>query len=297
MIDEEHSAPDAVAISGVAVEALHQCHKEGALPDFWEPRVVESIELLEAEVASMRKDGWLFRGQSRVRGRLVPSIDRPPREHLGRAVKLGLEKQAIDEFRKSVTAPVNQSEMLAMTDPHIALMVLRHYDVPTRILDWSASPYVAAFFASETNHASDGELWAFDRRLYEVEGAKQWDVGPPVTQDGEFQPQYTMFMPELGDIDWFICAFYFPDTFPRQDAQEGAFSLTANFEVDHAGYIARLLKTPERCLRFILPAKLKPGLLRHLSSVHQVDRARLFPDGPDGTQKDAISAARAVFNS
>jgi hypothetical protein len=175
--------------------------------EFWHPRRIGSIAQFENLLGPLTDRRWLFRGQPRVWGSLIPSIDRPPRERPGRVVKLFLERRSIEAFRLNVRTLTNQSERLAITDPHIALMVLRHYDVPTRILDWSLSPHVAAFFAAETCETADGEIWAFDEPLYECEGRKQWDVGPPVTRKGEFHPQYTMFMPNLGLIDWFVCAF------------------------------------------------------------------------------------------
>src|SRR5262249_37777384 len=151
--------------------------------DFWEPRPIGSIARFETELGPLRERHWLFRGQDRPWGRLIPSIDRPPREARGRAAKLLLEARSIDVFRQSLVVPLNEVERLAMEDRHIALMLLRHYDVPTRILDWSKSPYVAGFFASETAWDSDAEIWAFDERLYEIEGHKQWGVGPPVAPD------------------------------------------------------------------------------------------------------------------
>jgi hypothetical protein len=216
---------------------------------------------------------------------------------MGRAVKLFLERRSIEAFRQNVRRLRNQSERLAMTDPHIALMVLRHYNVPTRIMDWSQSPHVAAFFAANTEETQDAEIWGFDEPLYEVEGLKQWDVGPPVTRNGEFHPQFTMFLPDLGGIDWFICAFYFPDTFPRQHAQHGAFSLTAQFEVDHAHYIARLLQRPDRCLRFIIPASLKADLRAHVRVTQGIETRTLFPDNGDDAQAHAVAAATAIFEA
>jgi hypothetical protein len=227
----------------------------------------------------------------------VPSIDRAPREKLGRALELLLERRSIEAFRQNVRTLTNESERLAMTDPHIALMVLRHYDVPTRIMDWSESQYVAAFFASESHAESDAEIWAFDRMLYQTEGFKQWAVGPPVTRNGEFHPQFTMFMPELGAIDWFTCSIYLRNTFPRQNAQEGWFSLTARFEVDHASYIARLLKSPDRCKRYIIPGALKSHLLDHLRVSHGVQSASLFPDADALPQASAVHSASEVFRA
>ena len=268
---------------------------EVSVAESWDPRPIATVDEFDRELGRLKERGWLFRGQSKTWGSLIPSIDRPPRELQGRAVKLFIERRSIEAFRENVRRPMNQSESLALSDPHIALMVLRHYDVPTRIMDWSASQHVAGFFACEGHEGSDAELWAFDRLLYQSEGLEQWDVGPPVTRNGEFHPKYTMFMAELGSIDWFICSIYFPQTFPRQNAQEGWFSLTPRFEVDHACHIARLLKTPDACLRFIIPARLKLELLTHLWIKHGVRRSVLFPDLDLQSQSCAIAAAKAVF--
>lgn len=265
------------------------------MTDYWEPEVVRSVGDLESTVLPLEAAGWLFRGQSRVHGELVPSIDRGVLGGLGRAVKLILERRSIEAFRQNLSVVSNESERLALTDPHIALMVMRHFDVPTRLMDWSESPHVAAWFASERNPESDAEIWAFDRLVYQVEGFKQWAVGPPVTKNGEFHPQLTMFLPQLGSIDWFVCAVYLRPTFPRQNAQKGWFSLTAHFEVDHADYLARLLRTPSCCRRFIIPRALKSEILPHLSLNHGLERSVLFPGQPSEAVVMAAEAARAVF--
>jgi hypothetical protein len=256
----------------------------------WNPTTLDSVAKLEKELSQLEARGWLFRGQSKARGSLVPSIDRPPLDVASRAAKLELERQSIEIFRRSLKYLTSESERLAMQDDHIALMVLRHYDVPTRLLDWSLSPYVAAFFAADGSRHADGEIWAFDERHYRVEGAKQWKRWPQTTRNGEFHPQLTMFLRDLGEIDWFVCTFYFRDTFPRQFAQKGAFSLTAHFGQDHSVRIATMMGDQAHYRRFRIPAEEKVELLTYLRQTRGISRETLFPDAAGAAQ-----TAAAVF--
>jgi hypothetical protein len=98
-------------------------------------------------------------------------------------------------------------------------MVLQHYGVPTRLLDWTHSPYVAAYFAASSKDEEDGEIWSFDEPKYEQVGKEQWKRWPETTSDGsgeasKFAPEITAFMLEEPSA-WFVCQFYH-EGFPRQ---------------------------------------------------------------------------------
>jgi hypothetical protein len=249
----------------------------------------------EAEAAhvlgELQSKRWLCRGQSKRYGSLTPSIDRGTLANLPRAEKLMLERQSIDLFRSTVRFFADQGEQNSLTDDIIALMVLRHYGIPTRLLDWSKLPYVATYFAVEGNDTDDGEIWSFDEPLYEDEqggpGPKQWKRWPETTSDGsgdgvKFDAKLTAFTINEPP-DWFICGFY-PLGFPRQNAQAGAYTMTARFSRDHANAIANLFEDRSRYRLYIVPATLKFRLRTLLRENHGIWRGPLFPDSAGAAQ-------------
>jgi FRG domain-containing protein len=103
-------------------------------------------------LSEMHEDD-LATGLQRIRGR---SKDCP-------APDLSLlERRLIDTFRNYA-----QEHYPAMqTDWHV-LSLSRHYRLPTRLIDWTMSPYVALFFATENADKwdKDGVIWCASRKL------------------------------------------------------------------------------------------------------------------------------------
>lgn len=249
------------------------------------------------KLTELRGKRWLCRGQSERYPSLVPSIDRGGLQNFSRQKKLTLERRSIDLFRDTARFFAHPGERVAVDDDIIALMVLRHYGVPTRLLDWSMSPHVAAYFAvcnHEPKHESkDGEIWTFDHELYAEKGKQQWRDFPETTIDGsgsddKFDAKLTAFT--LKDPpDTFNCGFYGPG-FPRQNAQDGLYTMTARFGRDHAERIANLLAESSHYHLYIVPATLKPALRMLLRESHGIWRGFLFPDSAG-----AAETAKTVF--
>jgi hypothetical protein len=259
----------------------------------WKATPLTSVDEVSRVLSELRGKRWLCRGQSKQYGALVPSIDREPRQHLSRAQKLTLERQSIDLFRSTARYFADPGEQGALHDDIVALMVLRHYGVATRLLDWSWSPWVAAHFAVEKHDTEDGEVWTFDEPHYENEGKGQWRKWPETTSDGtgdpdKFGPGLTAFRAEEPP-DWFICGFYRPG-FPRQNAQDSVYTMTARFGRTHDAAITDLLVDSARFHRYTIPASMKPKLREHLREYHGIWRGALFPDSAG-----AAETAGAVF--
>lgn len=261
----------------------------------WDTTELTTVDEVLAVLHDLDGRQWISRGHSNPFEALFPSIDRPPRQGLSRLKKLQLEREAIDLFRSSARAFASPGEAVAMTDPFVAMAVLRHYGVPTRVLDWSRSPFVAAWFAA-SNDKADGELWAFDERAYEIAGKAQWRKWPEATADGSggdtaFDGKLTAFMiPE--PPEWIVVMSY-PAGFPRQDAQRGAYTVMAKLGMDHAAAIAALFSGDRaRYHRYLIRAEVKVELRRRLRDSHCLWRGSLFPDSAG-----AAETAGVVFST
>jgi len=77
--------------------------------------------------------------------------------------------------------------------------------------------------------------------------------------------------------DWFICHFY-PQGFPRQIAQKGAYTMTARYGRDHSASIKELLKTPKNFHLYVFAPLLKPELRKILREDFKIWRGTLFLD-------------------
>lgn len=237
--------------------------------------------------------GYLWRGQSRSHSLgLVPSIDRDKRASFSRKQKLSMERSSIDRFRLSFSAPATESERVAAKDDIATLMLLRHHAVPTRLLDWSSSSQVALYFASEPNANNDGELWAFDWNAYQAPAELQWRQWKQTTLDNsgdpnKFDAKRTAFR-IANPPNWIVAATY-KLGFPRHDAQQSAYTMTARFGVDHAIRLAELLPDANTRHRYTLDSRLKSDVRTLLREHHGVWDGSLFPDAA-GAAKVAAGA-------
>lgn len=269
-----------------------------ALAPDWDFTTLASVADALRVFAELRGRVCLCRGQSRCHGGLVPSIDRGPLQRLGRLEKLTFERQSIDLFRSTARFFSDPGEQRTLSTDIGTLRLLRHYDVPTRLLDWSLSPYVAAYFSACDDDSEDGEIWSFNEPLYEKKGAEQWTRHPETTIDGsgdpsKFDPRLTTAFGVAEPSDWFVCHFYpYFDGFHRENAQAGAYSFTARFGRDHAAMIASLLQDRNGYHRYVVSAHLKSDLKRELREKHGIWRGSLFPD-----VAGAAATARTLFPS
>src|SRR5688572_17163271 len=140
----------------------------------YKPRVTrigswEDVSALVEHFSYYRNIAWLFRGVSSIEHGLMPLVGRSdwrkpdPHGHGRKQKRLGYSKKdelaVFSMFKNTSVAflarqPETEMEWLA---------VARHYDVPTRFLDWSDKFLVALWFAAngylETQPEGDPGIW------------------------------------------------------------------------------------------------------------------------------------------
>lgn len=251
----------------------------------------QSIDSWDEFVSVARAlDGWAFRGQRDAAWKLLSSLAR----HLENFVpdKTSWEEResrAIRIFRRK--AHNYASDLRILDDDLRCLALMQHHGAPTRLLDFTKSPYVAAFFALE-NATGNAAVFALNTPLL-------WNAAPTnlpeLTRDkvdprenGNFE---TYFANNKHELVWTGEPI---EMDRRLVAQSGTFVVPGivgrPVEEILKGYSSRqpLLR------KFILPAKkIREECMRSLYRMN-ITNATLFPD-LDGLAKSIAFELETIW--
>ena len=134
----------------------------------WPTIPINSLEEFEFNIrmlnrfTSPSKPTVCFRGQAVSSWGLVPSLPRMIPEYFQNYQISALELESIRSLQKRAHLLINP--LVLPPEDRIVdwLTIMQHYNAPTRLLDWTYSPYVALYFAVQDRLTDEGAVWFFD---------------------------------------------------------------------------------------------------------------------------------------
>jgi len=240
--------------------------------------ILQSWDDFDEAVAKMPFRRWLFRGQADVSWGLETSLYRLFTD-LNKTFEISHPKATrrfardfreivmINQFKANAhlylkTLPQNSESSLEW------LSIMQHFGCPTRLLDVTASPYIALHFALEEGH-DDAVVYAFNHREF-----KKIDIG---VIGREYQRDV---LENKKGSKAFIIPYEPEQTNERLVAQQGAFIVHSNNYEKIDTIISLYDSDRPLTKKFIIPAKLRLDGLKKLRRMN-ITAASLFP-GLDG---------------
>ncbi len=225
-----------------------------------------------------------FRGAGRKSYTLTPTLHRHPNTTAPDKI-IDLEKNIIDRFNQRsipfLLKPFNKQ------DDWEILFFMQHYRIPTRLLDWTESPFVALYFALSSAaykiiskkrvYSEDAAIWVLDPVLWNKESLKDYsfDAGILSIEDAfinSFKPR-TMF----GNIRDNPVCIYGTHNNSRIVSQRGVFTI-AGKKIKPIESIYTEDNFPQDCLiKLVIPKSKIESLLISLISIGVTDSV-VYPD-------------------
>ena len=220
-------------------------------------------------------NGFLFRGQPSCNWPLKHSLSRKLLPCLDEEDHIAIESKALARFQEQAHLQIEASLLPKRDDLPRWWAILQHHGAPTRLLDWTKSPFVALYFAVIDRPEQDGGIWWFN-------------VGALMEQMDE-RSSFEKKIDNAGFGDYFQALkgprILFPlDCYQKSQrmiVQQGAFTVCRNIMGDHGEIISEALSGIDRAHNLlVIPKEKKAELLRKLE-LFNITANSLFP-GIDG---------------
>ena len=233
---------------------------------------IDSVEELLTSINEL-PNSFLYRGQADADWRLQSSLERIlgddwTAENAQKFEEFSL-KQFCSKFHLYDRENVTPNSKLAW------LSVMQHHGVPTRLLDFTGSPYVALYFALEAYNPltqRDLALFAFD-----YSAILEQSINQIKSKDSAFQETRASLVDKQDEIFESIVDRFAYDiawvTEPkvlnaRLDRQAGSFLLSGNRGVRIQDILASSLYSNCRIYKYLIPHSLYHGIFALLRKMN-----------------------------
>lgn len=237
-----------------------------------EERTIESWADFDQLVRGSQFRRWIFRGQIDASWKLecsvfrsfedVVTVTRSSQRRPKNIARVTHESISLKKF--IATARQYDLPLPLDGDPLEWLAVMQHYGAPTRLLDATFSPYVAAAFALESG-TKDAAVYCFREKVFrEVDEEHYAEVD-------------SIYREILSKDQKDVMYVYEPrQTTPRLLAQQGLFLVPGSLNVSHERIVEAYNLGADNAIKLIIPRKLRSEGVHHLRRMN-ITSTMLFP--------------------
>ena len=227
-----------------------------------------------ADIGSPIRPTFIFRGQADASWGLLPTLARIAiKEKLGPRKTIEIESLARTKFRELAHLHLTASNIPGEHDLIAWWILMQHYGVPTRVLDWTESPFVALYFAVQGPLEQPGVVWVLHAASlghFSLHADKEYKV-PQTTEEA------ALFLdPNAKPFLYVLTRHTHTD---RMSAQQIQTTISPRPLMDHGTIIGDVLPDRpevEQFSKLIIPATLKFEFMRRLRKMN-VTAGALLP--------------------
>jgi hypothetical protein len=253
------------------------------------------------------KQLYWFRGHSDIGWDLSPSLLRILKQHsphpsVDEAV--ALERDALKTFQAKAHLFVDPSLLAKVHTMPCWWALMQHYGAPTRLLDWTVSPYVAAYFAVQPAPKNadgknpDGVIWGFCSKTLARHFDTQFGGGRKIPAFDETQAVewYERELDNLRESDAILPLEFHFVTSERIAAQQGRFTMCFSVLKGEEALLSQIGKSI--VYKVTIPSEAKPKILIDLRDMN-IRGDALFPgiEGLGRTVAENLSLSTRYANT
>ena len=219
-------------------------------------------------------DGWAFRGQNDARWPLLSSLSRYLENFVpDKTLWQEREARGIRVFRRKAHNYLTNPQ--ALDDDLRCLALMQHHGAPTRLLDFTKSPFVAAFFALE-DATGDAAVYALNTPVLWSATPKS---DPTLTRDVVDPRNANNYEKYFAHNEHAIVWIGEPEHMDRRlVAQSGTFVLPGVIEKPLEEILEQYASNEVLLKKFVLSGeKIRHEAMRSLYRMN-ITNATLFPD-------------------